>query len=167
MLIMQTLKTYLYDNILEVQFLDPSVFTTRNRIVYSRPIKVYQGIDNPLQIVIKNQDQKAVDVSAYRIQMDIQDPNHAGTVAGLAVTLVDAARGLGTVTIVKSLVDSLDQRFYKLTFRTIGAINNQEKPMYIDDNYGVPIDLEVLPAYYSDMVAPAIPADGIIDLGTL
>lgn len=164
---MQTLKTYLYDNILEVQFLDPSVFTTRNRIVYSRPIKVYQGIDNPLQIVIKNQDQKAVDVSAYRIQMDIQDPNHAGTVAGLAVTLVDAARGLGTVTIVKSLVDSLDQRFYKLTFRTIGAINNQEKPMYIDDNYGVPIDLEVLPAYYSDMVAPAIPADGIIDLGTL
>ena len=164
---MQTLKTYLYDNILEVQFLDPSVFTTRNRIVYSRPIKVYQGIDNPLQIVIKNQDQKAVDVSAYRIQMDIQDPNHAGTVAGLAVTLVDAARGLGTVTIVKSLVDSLDQRFYKLTFRTIGAINNQEKPMYIDDNYGVPIDLEVLPAYYSDMVAPAIPADGIVDLGTL
>lgn len=167
MLIMQTLKTYLYDNILEVQFLDPSVFTTRNRIVYSRPIKIYQGIDNPLQVVIKNQDQKAVNVSAYRVQMDIQDPNHTGTIAGLAVTLTDAAHGLGTVTIAKSLVDSLDQRFYKLTFRTIGAIDNQEKPMYIDDNYGVPIDLEVLPAYYSDMVAPTIAATGVTDLGTL
>ena len=167
MLIMQTLKTYLYDNILEVQFLDPLVFTTRNRQVYSRPIKIYQGIDNPLQIVIKNQDQKAVDVSAYSVQMDIQDPTNSDTVTGLSVTLTDATKGLGTVTIPKTLVDVLDQRFYKLTFRTIKLLDNSEKPMYIDDNYGVPIDLEVLPAYYSDTLVTPDLDEGITDLGTL
>ena len=55
---MQTVKAFIYDQKVEVQILDTTIFTTRNRIVYSRPIKVYQGIDNPLQIIVKNQDQK-------------------------------------------------------------------------------------------------------------
>jgi len=43
----------------------------------------------------------------------------------------------------------LEQRFYKLTFsaNTSGNV----KPIYIDDNYGVPLDLEILPAFYSNI----------------
>ena len=54
---MQTIKLYLVDQIAEVQIMDPAIFTVRNRTVYSRPIKVYQGVDNPIQVVVKNQDQ--------------------------------------------------------------------------------------------------------------
>jgi hypothetical protein len=35
-----------------------------------------------------------------------------------------------------------------LTFSSTTSAN-VTNPVYIDDNYGVPLDLEVLPAYYS------------------
>ena len=60
---MITVKAYIYPNTAEVQVFDPSIFTTRNRIMYSRPIKVYQGIDNPIQVIVRNQDQKSVDLT--------------------------------------------------------------------------------------------------------
>ena len=44
---MITVKAYLYPNTVTVQVFDPAIFTVRNRVVYSRTIKVYQGIDNP------------------------------------------------------------------------------------------------------------------------
>lgn len=146
---MQTIKTYLYPNTVEVQILDTTIFTTRNRIVYSRPVKVYQGIDNPIQVIVRNQDQKKVDLTGYSLQADIQDPTNQVTVNSFAVTFANIALGQGTFTIDKDTVGSLEQRFYKLTFKTIQSSDNAERPVYIDDNYGVPLDLQVLPAYYS------------------
>ena len=71
---MQTIEAFWYKNILELQVIDPAIFSTRNRIVYSRTIKIYQGIDNPIHIVTKNQDKKSVDLTGYDVQVDIQDP---------------------------------------------------------------------------------------------
>jgi hypothetical protein len=121
--------------------------------VYSRPIKIYQGIDNPIQVIVRNQDQKAVDLTGYAVQADIQDPTNRVTIASYAVTWANQAKGLGNFTIDINTVNSLEQRFYKLTFRRIedaGGGDVIETPIYIDDNYGVPLDLEILPAYYSD-----------------
>jgi len=147
---MITVKTYLYPNTAEVQVFDPAIFTTRNRVVYSRPIKVYQGIDNPVQVMVKNQDQKSVDLTGYVMQAQIQDPTNGVTVETYAVTFADIARGLANFTIDKATLNTLENRFYKLTFKTIKSSDNTEQPVYIDDNYGVPLDLEVLPAYYAD-----------------
>ena len=60
---MQTIDVYWYKNILEVQVIDPTIYAKRNRIVYSRPIKIYQGIDNPIHVVIKNQEQRPADLT--------------------------------------------------------------------------------------------------------
>lgn len=147
---MITVKTYLYPNTAEVQVFDPTIFTTRNRQVYSRPIKVYQGIDNPVQVLVKNQDQKAVDLTGYIMQAQIQDPTNGVTVETYAVIFADITKGLANFTIDRSTINNLEQRFYKLTFKTIKELDNTEQPIYIDDNYGVPLDLEVLPAYYAD-----------------
>jgi len=38
-----------------------------------------------------------------------------------------------------------------LTFKVIQTSSNAERPAYVDDNYGVPIDLMVRPGYYSEM----------------
>jgi hypothetical protein len=162
---MITVKAYLYPNLVEVQVFDPAIFTTRNRQVYSRPIKIYQGIDNPIQIVVLNQDQKKVNLTGYAVQADIQDPTTQATVASYAVTWANIALGQGNFTIDLNTVNTLEQRFYKLTFRRIaGAV---ETPMYIDDNYGVPLDLEILPAYYSD-TSPLPGIDySVIDGGTI
>jgi len=164
---MQQIQSYLYPNIVEVQFLDPSIFTTRNRVVYSRPIKVYQGIDNPLQIVVKNQDQKAINTTGYAVQIDIQDPLTESSIESLAVNMTNAVKGLGTVNVPKDVVNALDQRIYKITVKMINLDTNIERPLYTDGNYGVGLDLEVLPGWYESMALPTFNNDEVVDAGTI
>lgn len=149
---MITVKAYLYPNTAEVQVFDPAIFTTRNRQVYSRPIKVYQGVDNPIQVVVKNQDQKAVDLTGSTVTASIQDPTNRVTIKSYAVTFVDITKGLGTFTFDANTINSLENRFYKVAFSTTVIDTDVTSPVYIDDNYGVPLDLEVLPAYYETTV---------------
>lgn len=164
---MITVKAYLYPNSVEVQVFDPAIFTTRNRVVYSRPIKVYQGIDNPVQVIVRNQDQKAVNLTGYSMQAQIQDPTNQVTVNTYAVTWANIQLGQGNFVLDNATVSSLENRFYKLTFRTIKNTDNTEQPVYIDDNYGVPLDLEILPAYYA--VTEGVPGvdDTVFDGGTI
>ena len=161
------IQAYLYSNIVEVQIWDPAIFSPRNRVVYSHPIVVYQGIDNPLQIVVKNQDQKPVNLTGYAVQIDIQDPVNKLTAYSLPVTFTDITKGLGTVTIDLATVNSLDQRIYKLTMRTIADSDASEKPLYIDDNFGVPLDLDVREAYYATTEGFNAYNEGIFDSGNL
>ena len=151
---MQTIKTYLYDQKVEVQIMDPAIFTVRNRQVYSRPIKVFQGIDNPVQVVIKNQDQKSVSLAGSSVTASIQDPVNLVTIKSYPVNFNanvggNIQLGRGTFTFDANTINGLEQRFYKLAFSTTVTSTDISRPMYIDDNYGVPLDLEVLPAYYS------------------
>lgn len=165
---MQTIKLYLVDQIAEVQIMDPAIFTVRNRTVYSRPIKVYQGVDNPIQVVVKNQDQKRVDLTGSSVTASIQDPVNQVTIKSYAVTWANIQLGQGHFTFDANTINSLEQRFYKLAFSTTVTSTDITSPVYIDDNYGVPLDLEVLPAYYATSYTP--PADGdtySLDGGTL
>ena len=160
------IQVYLYPNSVTVQLWDQTIFTPRNRVVYSRPITVYQGIDNPLQIVIKNQDQKPVNITGYLVQVDVQDPLNEGSVESLSVNITDATKGQGTVTIPKAVVNALDQRIYKLTIKLIDQATNAERPLYTDDNFGAPIDLQVLPGWYESMPL-TLDSDEVLDAGTI
>ena len=165
---MQAIDVFWYKNILEVQVIDPAIYTRRNRIVYARTIKIYQGIDNPIHVVIKNQDQKSADLTGYDVQVDIQDPVGEITVDTYTVNFVTQNKGLATFTIPKSVVNSLDQRYYEFTVKLIKLANNQESPLYIDDNWGVRLPVQVLDAYYDNMpVLPTIMSDGVVDAGEL
>lgn len=164
---MQTFDVFFYKNILEVQVLDPAIYSVRNRIVYARTIKIYQGIDNPIHVVTKNQDQKPVDLTGYVMTVEIQDPENQLTVASYAVDFVTIDKGLGTFLIPRETVNALDQRHYHLTARLVNSTTNAENPLYIDDNYSVAVPLQVLSAYYStDPVSPTL-TEGIVDLGPL
>jgi hypothetical protein len=160
------IQAYLYPNTVTVQLWDQSIFTPRNRVVYSRPVKIYQGIDNPMQIVVLNQDQKPVDLTGYIVQMDIQDPLAEGSVESVAVGFTDITKGRGTFAITKSVANSLDQRFYKMTLKLIEQATNQERPLYIDANWTAPIDLEVLPGWYESMPL-TLNSDEVLDAGTI
>ena len=164
---MQAINVYLYPNILTVHLSDVRIFRKRSRAVYSRPIKVYQGIDNTIQLVIRNQDQVPVDLTGYSVQIDIQDPNHQLTIASYAVDFQDITKGIGTVVFPSDIIDGLEQRFYRITTRTIQATTNIQAPLYIDDNFGVPLDMEVLPAYYSDTAPPVVYSSNVFDGGII
>ena len=160
---MPTITSYLAIQKMPVEVLDYSAPTlkTRNRVVYSRPIKVYQGIDNPIQLVVKNQDQKPVNLTGYTVQVDIQDPiNQVTAYSNLTI-------GTTTLLFAANVVNSLDQRFYKITTRLINNTNSTQAPMYVDDNFGVPLDLEVLPAYYASSTTVVNLGETIIDPGLL
>lgn len=148
---MITIQTYLYPVVVVAEFWDPTVFTTRNREVYATPVTIYQGIDNPIQVRVRNQDQKSVNMNGRVIQVDIQNPDNYLTEHSFGVSFTNRSRGFGNFTIPKSVVDSLTKRNYKLTFRIIDEATNKQQPLYIDDSFGVPLDLIVKPAYYSDM----------------
>ena len=90
---MITVKAYLYPNTVEVQVFDPTIFTTRNRQVYSRPIKVYQGVDNPIQVIIKNQDQRPVDMTGSTVTASIQDPVNQVTIKSYGVSFANIQLG--------------------------------------------------------------------------
>ena len=81
------------------------------------------------------------------MQADIQDPTNQQTINSYAVTFANIQLGQGNFVLDETTLNSLENRFYKLTFSANTAGN--VTPVYIDDNYGVPLDLEVLPAYYS------------------
>ena len=89
------------------------------------------------------------------------------TAYSLPVTFTDITKGLGTVTIDLATVNSLDQRIYKLTMRTIADADASEKPLYIDDNFGVPLDLDVREAYYATTEGFNAYNEGIFDSGNL
>ena len=60
---MQQVNSYLYDNTVNVLYdIDPSV-EQRNRVVYTRTLNIYKGIDNLLKIKVLNNDQKPVNVT--------------------------------------------------------------------------------------------------------
>lgn len=145
------LTFYLYPNIVEVRFWDHSIFTTRDREMYARPVTIYQGIDNPIQVRVRNQDQKGVNTTPYIVQVDIQDPVNNLTVRSFAVEKVDDTKGYGKFVITKDQVAELDQRIYRLTCRVIETETNLEHPVYVDDNYNVPIDLIVRTGFYSEL----------------
>ena len=144
------ITSYLYDQIIDVQVLDEDpLITTRYRTVYNRPIKIYQGIDNPLKIQIKNQDQKPVNMYGANVLIDIQDPTLGNTIVGnIAVTWANANVGIGTVTIDKATVNSLDQRIYTAAVRRVDNTTHVERPLFMDDNFQVQLNLDVLPGYY-------------------
>jgi hypothetical protein len=164
---MTTIQTYLYDNRVEVQFWDPTIFTTRNREVYTRTVRIYQGIDNSLQFQAKNQDQKPVNLTGMMVQAQIQNSVNQVTVAQVPVVMANIALGRGTLTITRELANSLTQRRYHLTFKTINLVTNVERPLYGDHNWTVPIELVVEDAYYSNSL-PGLDEGGIlIDGGTI
>ena len=164
---MQTINVYWRKNIIEVQVIDPTIFSTRNRIVYARNIKIYQGIDNPIHVVTKNQDQKAVDLTGYDLQVDIQDPESEVTVETFTVNFVTQNKGLGTFTIPASVVNGLDRRHYELTVKLINLGSADETPLYIDDNYSIRLPLQVLSGFYSNTPVGTTNIEGVIDAGLL
>jgi hypothetical protein len=136
--------------------------------MYAKPVTIYKGIDNPIQVNVKNQDQKVVNMTGYSMQVEIQDPVNNVTVDSFSVTFANIVLGRGTFTIDKNTVNSLEQRLYKLTMKTIRADNNTEQPVYIDDNYGARLPVQVLSGYYSNTpVLPVAIFDGVVDAGEL
>ena len=80
--------------------------------------------------------------------VDVQDTVNKTTVASYQVEWINIIKGHGQILLDKTTINTLDQRFYKLSVRKTDTLTNKTTPAYIDDNFGVLLDLEILPGYY-------------------
>ena len=162
---MQTVTSYYYDNIVNVQFdigdtcLIPDI-PQRNRVVYTRPIQIYQGVSNVLKIEIKNSDQKPIDVTGHRLVFNIVDDYvyaNATTVLSANVEPLDYSIGTGYVVLPAADLTQLyrEQYLYNIKIETCWG----NVASYVDDNYGAAGQLHISNSAYP------VPLPANLDLG--
>jgi len=67
---MQVVNTYIVENEVRLQLNGPATLKTEDRTVYSRPLKIYKGVDNVFKLRFRNQDQKPVAITTDLITGD-------------------------------------------------------------------------------------------------
>ena len=166
---MPLITSYLYQNIFTVQLLDyenPDIQNIRNRVVYQRPIQIYRGADNPVTIKFKNQDQKAANIAGLTFYGFIVDYLKGNVVANVAVTVSNVTTATANIMLTDSFLNTLPQNKYKLAFLAHDGTYNT--PVYSDDNFMVYAEMNVNPAYNTDMFTTSTTDySGDVDLGTL
>jgi hypothetical protein len=108
-----------------IQIAEDPTIDRINRMNYSRPIKLYKGIDNTVKLLIKNNDQKPVNITGYTftfyVLSDFQgfpNPSQADNPQVsivLPCTIVDPIKGIVTVTIPANVLEALDNNFYNFS----------------------------------------------------
>jgi hypothetical protein len=146
---MQVITSYFYPNLVEVQFDNDPLLTLRNHVVYTRTIKLYKGITNTVKIQFKNRDQKPVNVTGFVIKFSMFDENGAGTVIAKECTIVDAVKGIATVTLSEADLIPCRSEFYNYSVLLMYP-DGTELAVYADDNYTVRGQIQLLAGHYPE-----------------
>ena len=147
---MQKISSYLYPN--RIQLLTNLDEESSNdqvewRIVYQRTIKIYKGIDNVLEVDVKNNDQKRVSLAGKTVHMVIFDQANNEVVRYTALNLQDdsshAGKGLARITVPSTDLTDLIPQF----FNFVVYMENEDATMeilYGDSKYGARGTIELL-----------------------
>lgn len=147
---MQKIQSYLYPNRIQL-LVNLDEFSTNNqvewRIVYQRTIKVYKGIDNVLEIDVKNNDQKRISLDGRTIKMIVMDQANNEINTYTAINLEDdsshAGLGLARVTVPANDIADLYPQFlnFAVYMQTLGE---PDELLYGDSKYGAKGTIELL-----------------------
>ena len=113
---MQRISVYLYPNrITLVSNLDADPNTnTEYRIVYQRTVKIYKGIDNVIELEVKNNDQKRVEIGNEPLKLVLMDQSRNLINTYTAESLEDSTIvGLARITIPQADLNDLNTQFLR------------------------------------------------------
>lgn len=68
------LTAYLFNQEIQARFNKPN--TIRNTVFWNKPLKIYKGADNLLDIVVNDFDLQPVAVGAYEFRFKVKNKNH-------------------------------------------------------------------------------------------
>ncbi len=139
---MQKISSYLYPNRIEViadVALDPATCPVEWKIVYQKPIKIYKGVDNVLELEVKNADQKRVDIFGKTVKFVIMD-QASREIETYNATVVDdgstaCVKGVARITIPEADISTLDPQHLKFTSYILNN-DNTKTLLYGDTKYG-------------------------------
>lgn len=133
---MITIKAYSEKNRIHALFTDiNSDRREEENVVYSNPIQLYSGVNNPIRIFCLNSDQKFIDASNISIQAGIFSPGTSEELITVNAANVDAAHGLVQINFSPDDLEPLNFGTYEVALTAIDA-NLNAYPIYINDHYG-------------------------------
>ena len=139
---MQKISSYLYPNRIEVianVALDPATYPVEWKIVYQKPIKIYKGVDNVVELEVKNSDQKRVDIFGKTVKFVLMDQTSKEIETYNATVIDDGSttgvKGIARVTVPEADLANLDPQHLKFTSYILNN-DNTKTLLYGDTKYG-------------------------------
>lgn len=164
---MQFNPVYLYANKLDV-FTSPSDTWSKERYrkVYNRNLKIFRGVDNRIDIQVRNPDQKASNITGSTLVFNLVSRDTKNLVLQKDFDVMDLVTGKVTIiltseelldldngnynySIVKEVRTTIDSTDYKVTSRI---------PLYVDSQYDTVGTLEISGDVYGN-VEPSLVVD--------
>jgi hypothetical protein len=149
---MQQINTYIYDNTILVQIAADPEIEQRNRVVYTRTITCYKGVNNVIKVKVQNQDQKPYNLANVQplvfSVIDDYVTSNANVIFQSNVTISNATTGIGTVTIPTANVNVFERDQYIYSIRYTSG--NVKYAAYVDDNWGAQGQMFVVSTAYPD-----------------
>ena len=124
---MQTITSYLVNQIVPVEIFDDTTPNIRNRIVYAKTVKAYKNIDNTIELRFLNQDQKPKSIVGLQIKLYLVDQELQQVLLTKTGTLIDdgvtlTKRGLAKIIINGSDLINIPAGFYNYAVKLIDEI---------------------------------------------
>ena len=162
---MQFNSVYLYANKLDV-FTSPSDIwsTERYRKVYNRNLKIYRGVDNRIDIQVRNSDQKASNIVGSTLVFNLVSRDTKDLVLQKDFAAMDLATGKVTVNLTEQELLNLDNGYYQysITKEVRSTIDSTDYkvtsrlPLYVDSQYDTIGTLEISGDVYGDVAASLV-----------
>lgn len=140
---MQKIQFYLVPNRITVTT-DVTGFTTEYRQVYQRKIKLYKGIDNTLELEVKNSEQRRESVAGQQVMLTFFDSERK-KVLELTGDPIPSKTGLMSVVIPRADLDDITPQMLTMTAHLLES--TAEKILYADSQFGVLANVELLDGY--------------------
>jgi len=162
---MQFNPVYLYVNKLDVFTTPTDTWSTeRYRRVYNRNLKIFRGVDNRIDIQVRNNDQKASNIVGSTLVFNLVSQDTKDLVLQKDFTAMDLTTGKVTVNVtVEELLD-LDIGFYNYSIvkevrSTVDSTDytvTSKMPLYMDSQYDTVGTLEITGDVYGGVANSVI-----------
>lgn len=150
---MQKISSYLYSNRIQA-VVNLAASPLEWRIVYQRKFKIYQGLDNVLELDVKNAEQKRIDITTYAMKFVIMDQLNQEVYTG-DVDTATGIKGLGLMSVPAMALDTITPQFLKYTVYILND-DDTKTPVYGDTQFGVTGTIDLLAGAMPTGVPPKI-----------
>ena len=149
---MQFNPVYLYVNKLDVFTTPTDTWSTeRYRRVYNRNLKIFRGVDNRIDIQVRNSDQKASNIAGSTLVFNLVSQDTKDLILQKDFTAMDLATGKVTIVVTAEELLDLNTGFYnysivkevRSTVDSTDYIVNSKMPLYMDSQYDTIGTLEI------------------------
>jgi len=162
---MQFNPVYLYVNKLDVFTTPTDTWSTeRYRRVYNRNLKIFRGVDNRIDIQVRNNDQKASNIVGSTLVFNLISQDTKDLVLQKDFTAMELATGKVTVILTSVELLDLDMGFYNYSIvkevrSTVDSTDYtvaSKMPLYMDSQYDTVGTLEITGDVYGGVADSVI-----------